>query len=62
VILEENLFTSFSSNLIKKTEILPENWNSNEEYYDIFYQRGTTRFRLEVYLIHPQMHIQLKVR
>lgn len=54
----KNSYQSTFNNI--KSEILPENWNSNEEYYDIFYQRGTTRFRLEVYLIHPQMHIQLK--
>jgi hypothetical protein len=42
-------------------ETLPVHWNSCQEYYDFFYQRGDTKYRLEIYLIQHLMHIQLRV-
>jgi len=44
----------------RQTEILPNQWNSCKEYYDFFYQKGDTRYRMDIYLIDKTMHIQLK--
>ena len=47
--------------LLQEAEVLPKEWNKSKEYYDLFYIRAETKFRLEVYVVDDLMHLQFKV-